>query len=142
MLIALWPALMQRRILQGRMIDADAGMPREIRGKAAPIPRPLSQIAAEEHLARLEAERGASDRDSSQPLDLGSVPSGIEPVGNAAVRIPRYERPVPGSLPAALGASFAASDAFPLDATVAMMQNAAKQADDDELAMITIMMGM
>ena len=67
---------------------------------------------------------------------MGSVPGGIKPVGDVAVRIPRHERPVAGSVPAAPGARLAASDAVSLELAAAI--TAAK--DDEELALIIAMM--
>ena len=67
---------------------------------------------------------------------MGSVPGGIEPVGNVAVRISRHERPIAGSVPAAPGTRLAASDAVSLELAAAI--TAAK--DDEELALIIAMM--
>jgi len=50
---------------------------------------------------------------------------------------------VEGGLPAPLGASITTSDAIPLNTSIAMMQAAAKRAaEDDELAIIAILLGM
>ena len=70
---------------------------------------------------------------------MGSVPGGIEPVGNVAVRISRHERPIAGSVPAAPGTRLAASDAVSL-ALAAAIAAAAK--DDEEVALIIAMMEM
>lgn len=144
MLLALWPAFMQRKpMLHGRLIDADRTH-REIRSKET-IKRTPSMLAAEAHLARLQVEaiNGSINRDTSQSLDMGSLPGGVEPIGNASVRVSRHERPMSGSLPAALGASLATSDALPFELAAAMRQYAAKQTEeDDEMAIIILLTGM
>lgn len=91
-----------------------------------------------------EASNGAGDENISRTVDLGSLPASNIAVGNVAVRIPRHERPLQGALSPALGASIAASDAIPFALNEAMRQYAARQAadEDDEMAMIIIMMGI
>lgn len=144
MLLALWPLFTVRRQQTGGLISPDITH-REIRGKEV-IKRTPAMIAAETHLTKLQAEaiRGADNSDTRQSLDLARISGSIEPVGNVAVRIPRHERELSGSVPAALGASIAASDAVSFSGlNEAMNQYAARQAadEDDEMAIITIMMG-
>lgn len=101
------------------------------------------QAKAISYLTRNEVENGPIDRDTNTPLVTRSIPGSIEQVGDASVRIPRLERTVSGTLPAALGASIAASDALSFGINDAIRQIQEKQSeDDDELALILMMMDM
>ena len=138
MLLALWPLLMMRTVAR------DTQHVEHLQKQSQRnIARTRAKLDEQAHLARLQAEdinERPSNRDTSKPMDLGSVPGGIEPVGNVAVRIPRHERPISGTIPAALGASIAASHVVSPGLDDAMRQLAAKQAQDDEDAMIIIAM--
>lgn len=101
------------------------------------------QAKAISYLTRNEVENGPIDRDTNTPLVTQGIPGSIEQVGDASVRISRLERPVQGTLPAALGASIAASDALSFGINNALRQIEEKQSEeDDELALILIMMDM
>lgn len=88
---------------------------------------------------------GTSDAGrTSSAVALASLPDSNQPSGNATIRIPRHERQVAGRIPEALGASLAASDAFPSGLNEAMKRYAAQQAadEDDEMALIIILAGV
>jgi len=145
MLLALWPLFMVQRPQPGRLISPDITH-REIRGKEV-VQRTPAMIAADAHLAKLQAEaiNGTGNSDTSQPLDMGSLPASNITIGNVAVRVPRHERQESGSIPEALGASITASDVVSFSGlNEAMRQYAARQTadEDDEMAMIIIMTGM
>ena len=146
MLLALWPlviAFPQQRGITGHIERLEKQSQKN-------IARTRARLQAEEaQLVRLQAE--ASDganaaRNADQRLDMGSVSSGVEPIGNVAVRIPRYERPLPRSVPTALGASITARDAISSELDAAMRLLVQRQAmdEDEEDAMIilTLMMEM
>lgn len=146
MLLALWPIIFTRNNAHsgGTLIEPDITH-RAIRGKAI-IERTAAMVAAEAHLQRLqEVDDGSSIAGNADgALDIPSVSGSIIPIGNATIRVPRHERELSGRLPEALGASLAASDAFPSGLDAAMKAYAAKQAadEDDEMAMIIILAGM
>lgn len=145
MLLALYPLLFSRNntASSGRLVDPDITH-RAIRGKEI-IPRTPAMIAADAHLLRLqEAAHGAdAEGNRSAVHGMGGVPGSDQPVGNVAVRIPRYERAFPGRLPVALGTSPSASDvvSFAADQTMRILaaQHALDEDEEEALALLFIL---
>lgn len=144
MLLALWPAI----IAHSQWISAghahETVTQRAIRAKE--ISRRKAAIQGTIAKRRLpEVEDGAEFVSSAgRSLDVGGISASDNIGGNATIRIPRYERRLDAGLPEALGASFAAGNAFSHELNAAMKAYAAKQAadEDDEMAMIIILAGM
>ena len=143
MLLALWPSFIQQSQQYIKLISPDITH-LEIRSKEI-IKRTPAMIAAEAHLARLQAGAtdGQGDKDTNRSLDTASAPGGIESIGNVTVSIPRSERPSPRGVPGAFGASLAASDIISFEFADTMRRLASNQeaGEDDELAVIILMVG-